>query len=218
MQRALLSLSLACIGLLATSPGQAGPAAETYYFEVGEVVAKAEGVPKALVEQTRKAIEAEIRQRPEVMDELPEAAPDPREAPTRFERWLLRRNMRAFRVTVEITDFERTVESPEGRDQRLKVHVALHLFGESLPQRSFGFTGDGSATVVLEVGKAVRERDDTVARADALQLASQKAIAESVTQLREASKVKKPARKKRQPARKKKKKRKKGTARSTAGH
>ncbi len=201
-----MSVLAASVG--AAAPVEAGPARETYLFQIADVVAKAEGVPEAVVEQTRAVVVEEIGRRSEIRAELPEGAPDPKAAPEAFKKWLLRHNMRAFRVTVEITGYEQAVEpAADDRPQRLRVHVALHLFGETLPQRSMGFTGDGSATIKLDVGKKVRPSDEKIARADSLDLSAKEALSESVEQLRAANAVKK---KKKRPKKRKRGKRRAG--------
>ena len=43
--------------------------------------------------------------------------------------------------------------------ERIVVRIGIHMLGESIPARTWGFTGDGSATIKVEVGKKIRDAD-----------------------------------------------------------
>lgn len=61
--------------------------------------------------------------------------------------------------------------------QRLVVRVALHFLGENIPSRTMGFTGDGQATIKVEIGKKVRDKD----REYAWDQAAEAAVADAMT-------------------------------------
>jgi hypothetical protein len=65
------------------------------------------------------------------------------------------------------------------------VRVALQLFGETIPDRVMAFSGEGSATVKLEVGKTVRPRDREEASSAAIDEAVASAITRSLEKLQE---------------------------------
>jgi hypothetical protein len=196
----VLAALAAAAALLAPATAADAKPTRTYYFLLHDIQLAA-GVPAELVGPTRKQIEAELARRPEIATVLPEGAPDAKRAPDELKKFLARHKMRAFRVNVEITAYQRDLEPmPDGRSgQRLRVHVALRMFGETIPERVMAFAGDGSATVKIDVGKQIRPRDGEVANRDALELAVKDAVDESLFKLSQPPPTDKKAPKQRKP-------------------
>lgn len=157
---------------------------ETFYFQVTDVSAR-EGVSDKVPDWIRKQLGVEIGKRDALVAELPEGAPDPQAEPKAFKRFLKQRSMRAFKVNVEITSYsEEVVELEAPRvGHHITVRISLRIFGETMPDRVMAFSGDGSATIKLEVGKRIRDRDIEVANHDAIELAIAEAIDESLVKL-----------------------------------
>ncbi len=88
-------------------------------------------------------------------------------------------------MSIQITSATEEVEQVLEKvgTQRIVVHVELHMFSETMPQRKMGFTGDGSSTVKLEIGKKVRLKDREAAWDEAATEAMNKALGESLTTL-----------------------------------
>ena len=178
---------------------------ETYVFLVSRVEL-GKDVPEEVEQQTVARLGAAIAGHDELEASLAESSPDPDTHPEKFKKYLKSRRQRAFRVNVDISQFSSELEpvrgGPRGQaarkdSQYLTVRVSLRLFGETVPDRTMAFTGDGSATVKLEIGKTVRPRDREEATAQALDQAVASAIAESLTKLKEPppSTKKKPGKK-----------------------
>ncbi len=177
---------------LALVLGHASPAAaksrknEKYWFSVFQV-SLVEGIPAELTEQVRAALVAAIEKHETLLSSLPDGAPDPAKEPAAFKRYLKRKNLRAFKVNLEVTQYSQSVEPmpPPRRGQRLKVSIALRTFGETIPDRVMAFSGEGGSTVMLEIGKKLRKRDSEVANHDAIELAIDEALERSIKKLRE---------------------------------
>lgn len=184
MPRVVLALAATTAAVLAVAPPARAEPRPKYYFAV-EAIDLADGIPAALRERVRAELDAELSRHPEVVTALPAGAPDPAAAPKKFKRYMKRRKLSAYRVKVDVTEYSRAVEPmPEGRrGKRLKVSVALRLFGETIPDRTMGFTGAGSAAVALEVGKRVRPRDEQEAHRAAVEPAVGDAVAEALAKL-----------------------------------
>jgi hypothetical protein len=157
---------------------------ETFYFQVTDVRAR-EGVSDKVPGWTGTQLGVEIGKRATLVAELPEGTPDPKAEPKAFKKFLERRSMRAFKVNVEITSYsQEVVELAAPRTgHHITVRVSLRMFGETIPDRVMAFSGDGSATIKLEVGKRIRDRDIEVANHDAIELAVAEAIDESLVKL-----------------------------------
>lgn len=184
-----LAAALAVVAAaLAAWPASAGAKPkETYIFLVWKVGLENK-TPKELSEMVstrlRSAIEAH-----KILPAVPEGAPDPEGEPDKFKAYLKSKNMRAFRMNVQVTKYSQDVEEAPGKpgSQYLTVRVALRLFAESYPARGMAMTGDGSATVKLEIGKTVRDADKKEANNSALDEAVNKAIEQVLVKLREPS-------------------------------
>ncbi|HKE16122.1 MAG TPA: hypothetical protein VKB80_14700 [Kofleriaceae bacterium] len=194
MTRRSLAALAAPLVLAALSPGRPASAksGETYVFLVSRVDL-GKGVPGEVEAQVAARLGAAIEQNEELEARLGEGAPDPDADPKKFKSYLKSRRQRAFKVNVEVSQYSTEVEpaarglrgQPARKDsQYLTVRIALRLFGETVPDRTMAFTGDGSAAVKLEVGKTVRPRDREEAASAAIDQAVASAIAESLTRLK----------------------------------
>lgn len=157
---------------------------QVYYFLVTEVQL-ADGVPQEIAERVREQMERGISAHERLIEALPEDAPDPEAKPKAFVRYIKKRRLKPFRVSVEVTDYRHEVESLPAprRGQRLAVRIALHVFGETIPKRSMAFSGDGSSAIKLDIGKRLRERDSEVANREAIKLAVDHALTRSIERL-----------------------------------
>lgn len=175
-------------GLLLLAVPQAADAGkkkkERYYFQVAKV-ALGKGIPPEIAEMVRTQLAERIEAHAELLHQL-EGAPDPDKQPKKYKKWLARHKLRAFKVNVEVTDYRHELEQlpPPRRGQRLTVSVELRTFGETIPDRVMAFSGEGSATVKLDIGKRLRKRDSEVGNHDAIELSIDKALAESIRKLR----------------------------------
>ena len=126
--------------------------------------------------------------RPEFVADLA-GAPEDAE---KLKKWLAQKKIRAFAVTVKIPVWERSLEpAKDGKSgQVLKLRVNLHLVGAAIPGDVMALTGEGGSTVMVEVGKTVRPKDDQYAADEALKEATQHALEEAVTRLRASGKKK----------------------------
>jgi hypothetical protein len=187
MRPALSSLCIsAALVALSTAGAEAGSRrGERYYFAVTSVE-RGEGQPEMLEAMVAQALVRELERREQTLHELPAAAPDPKKSPDAFKQYLRKHRLRAFDVRVEIKGYTRTLEpAPQGETgQRLGVSIALHLFGETMPDRTMAFAGDGAAAIKLEIGSTVRERDDEVAHHDAIEVAATEAVDAALAKLR----------------------------------
>lgn len=180
----LMTIRVALAGLalvIASSSADAKEKVE-YVYQISKVSA-AKGV-KAPTGEVAEGLRAGIARAPTIVHTLPADAPDPNKQPKKFKRYLKKRGMKAYKVNLEVTAYERAVETIDERGhKRLAVRISLRLFGETVPDRVMAFAGDGSATVKIEVGKKVRKRDDEVANHDAIEVAIDQAIGESLRKL-----------------------------------
>jgi hypothetical protein len=179
-------LAVLCAGLVAAPAGARAKSKETYIFLVWKVGLE-NNTPKELSEMVATRLRAAIDAHKDIEPAVPPGAPDPESAPEKFKAYLKAKNMRAFRMNVQVTKYSQEVEPVPGKagTQYLTVRVTLRLFAESFPQRGFALTGDGSATVKLEIGKTVRDADKKEANSAALDEAVTKAIEQILVKLRE---------------------------------
>jgi hypothetical protein len=201
MSRRSLAASAALIALaaLAWSRPAWAKSRETYVFLVSRVDL-GKGVPRDLERHVLAQLGATIDQHEDLESKLAPGAPDPDAEPDKFKAYLKSRRKRAFRVNADVTHFSSEVEPASGDarkgEQYLTVRVALRLFGETVPDRVMAFTGDGSATVKLEIGKTVRQSDREEATSAALDQAVRGAIAQSLSRLQEPTPPEKKKRRK----------------------
>lgn len=178
-----IRVAVAALALLVAGSSTAeGKGKVEYVYQISKVSA-AKGV-KAPTAQVAKGLEEGIERAPAITGELPEGAPDPDKSPEKFKRYLKKRGMKAYKVNLEVTSYERSIEVLDKKGhKRLAVRISLRLFGETVPDRVMAFAGTGSATVKLDVGRKVRARDDEVANHDAIEVAIDQAIGESLRKL-----------------------------------
>lgn len=152
----------ACALLVAVGRAEANP--KKYHFEVFSISAKPE-VKADVAKNAKPRVEAQVRKafekHPQLVAKL-DGAPDWKAAADAYRKFLAAKGISgAYLVSVEITEASEELVPMEGKpgSQRLVVHVAIHMLGETMPGRTMGFTGDGQATIKQEVGKKVRDRD-----------------------------------------------------------
>ena len=153
---------VAC-AVLAFAPAALARPAKKYHFELTKVTVKDKVKPdvgKVAQPRVEAAVEKAFKTNPQLVPTL-DGAPDPKHADA-YRAYLRRKGIAgAYKVTVEITDASYDVAPEDDRPhtQRITVHVALHVLGETIPGQTMGFTGDGQATVKQEVGMKIRDAD-----------------------------------------------------------
>ena len=166
---------------LTVSTAQAAPK-KKYHFVLAAVTAKPEVKPdeaKSATPRVEATVKKTFETHPQLVAKL-DGAPDPIAKADAYRKLLTKKGIHsAFLVTVEITEATLTIEPMDSKPgtQRLVVRVGVHLLGETIPGRTMGFTGDGQATIKLEVGKKIRDRDKEYA----WDQASEAAIADAMT-------------------------------------
>lgn len=177
------AVALAAAAILASPPAEAKKK-EKYYFFITSVNL-AEGIPDHVQDRVRAQMLGEFRDNDAIITEFPAGTPDPDTAPKKFKRYIKKHKIRPFKIKVDVTEYSREVlPMPDGRrGKRLKVSIALRMFGETIPDRVMAFAGSGSASIQLEVGKKARPRDDEVAHADSFEPAVAEAVAESLRKM-----------------------------------
>ncbi|MCX5741246.1 MAG: hypothetical protein NT062_01965 [Proteobacteria bacterium] len=196
--RALLlpALLLGLIGLPTLRPSTAEAAPKKYNFELVRVIPKPEvaaELAKVAVPRIEGVIKAGITASPRLVS-LGDNPPDPKTKPDAFKALLAKKGIAsAYRVTVDVADATEELQPIDGKpsSQRLVVHLSIHMLGENVPAMTMGFSGDGSATIKIEIGKKVRARDREYAWDEVAKLAVDKALDESLKQLDTPPKKKK---------------------------
>jgi hypothetical protein len=180
------ALAVLAAGLAVAPAGAAAKSKETYIFLVWKVGLENK-TPKELSEMVATRLRAAIDAHKDIEPAVPQGAPDPEKEAEKFKAYLKARNMRAFRMNVQVTQYSQTVEAAAGKPgtQYLTVRITLRLFAESFPQRGLALTGDGSATVKLEIGKTASAADKKEANSSALDQAVATAIEQVLVKLRE---------------------------------
>lgn len=178
------------LGLTATAV--AGPAERKYHFELAAVTTKPAVNPDLAaiahdrVElQVKNAFATHPRLQPDV-----EGAPDPKATPDGYRKFLTKKAISgSYLVTVEITEASQEIVPQEGKpnSQRAVVHIGIHVLGETIPGQTMGFTGEGQATVKLEIGAKLRDRDREYAWDSAAQTAVDEALKTCFAKLGQAT-------------------------------
>jgi hypothetical protein len=174
----------AALLVLAAHPAEARPK-EKYYFEIAELKA-ADNAKDAEphLPLVREVLAAGIAKNPQLVAALDATAPDAKVDPAKFKAWLKKKKLRAFRVNLEIVDYDHVLEQgPNG--QRLSVYIELRTFGETIPDRIMAFSGSGSAQVKIDIGKKLRAADTEYANREAATLAVAQALERSIKKLQE---------------------------------
>ncbi len=179
-----------CLVALVAALSSSALAAPTkkYHFELTAVTPKPE-VKGDVGAFAKERVEAEIKKQfdkhPQLVGTL-EGAPDPRTSAEPYRKFLVKKGISgSYLVTVEITEASEEITPMEGKPntQRLAVHVAIHLLGETIPGRTMGFTGDGQATIKQEIGMKLREKDRTYSWDGAAETAVQGALDQAFKKL-----------------------------------
>ncbi len=174
------------LALCATASAQ--PNKKKYHLALAAVNVKPEvkaDVAKAaqprIEEQVKKAFETH----PQLVANLGDNVPDWKLAADAFRKHLAKKGVTAgFLVTVDVTDASEEIQpTDKPNTQRLVVKVSIHMLGETMPGRTMGFTGDGSATIKQETGKKVSDRDRKFAWDDAAKAAVDDAMVTVFKQL-----------------------------------
>ena len=148
------------------------------------------GAPATLEALLHRQIGKTIEAEPQLLGALPEGAPPVDESDkglqgnTAFRKFMKKKNLKAYKVTAQVTSFEQTsAPNTKKPGNIIGCSIKLRMFGETIPDRVMAFSGDGSASVALEVGKKIRERDTEFAINDALELSINDAVATSLKKL-----------------------------------
>ena len=181
----VLSLAAAAATLLAAAQPAAAKPKEKYYFEVAELAAGENAADaKPVLALVRELLAAGIAKNPQLVAALDPTAPDPKADPAKFKAYLKKKKLRAFRVNLEVTDYDHVIEQgPNG--QRLSVYIELRTFGETIPDRIMAFSGSGGANVKIDIGKKLRDKDTEYANREAITLAIDEALQRSIKKLQE---------------------------------
>ncbi len=162
----------------------------SYYFLVAEVKL-VDGIPNEIADLVRDRLTRAIAGHTRLIEALPADAPDPKAEPKAFARYIAKRKIRPFRINVEVTQHSHEVSAAPRGGKQLVVSIALRTFGETMPKRVMVFSGEGSATIKMDIGKTLRARDSKVANKDAAELAIADALAISLKRLEARAKGKK---------------------------
>lgn len=178
------ALILALLAAFVTS-AEAAPK-KKYYFELAAVTAKPE--VKADVAKTATArVEASVKKAFDAHPQLVklEGQPDWRTQAEPYKKFLTKKGIaNGYLITVELTDASEEVQPMDKpSSQRLVVRIGVHVLGENIPSRTMGFTGDGQATIKVEVGKKVRDSDREYAWSQAAESAVNDAMTTVFKQL-----------------------------------
>lgn len=186
--RLVVALVVAFALVAASGRGHAGKPTR-YFFDLIEVRA----VP-AIGDHTAElvpAIEAEVRKALAANPRLVLTLTDPPGDGATFPAWkkyLAKQKIDgAYRVNVEITSYEETVEDLDPDEKkielRLTIRLGIRMFGEVIPMRTMGFSGDGGSTIKADVGRKLRPKDRDFNLHGAIELAVKDALAASLTKI-----------------------------------
>lgn len=183
----MIRVPLALFLLLGLAASTEAAPKKKYYFELAAVTAKPEVKPETAKNATPR-VEAQVKKAFGAHPQLValEGQPDWRTQTEPYRKFLKKKGIAAaYLVTVEVTEAsEEIVPMPEKPNtQRIVVRVALHMLGENIPTKTMGFTGDGQATIKVEVGKKIRDADHEYAWAQASEAAVNDAMATVFKQL-----------------------------------
>ena len=189
MTRALSTVAACAAAFLvasAAAPREASAGKETYIFLVSKVDLS-KGTPKEVDGEVTTRLNSAIDAHADLDATIPKGAPDPETAPDKFNAYLSKRKQRAFKMNVLVSQYSQSVEPAPGKanSQYLTVRVSLRLFAETFPGRGFALTGDGSATIKLEIGKTVTAADKKEANSASIDQAISSAIEELLVKLRQ---------------------------------
>jgi hypothetical protein len=187
------SLPIALLALFAlfvvAGPATAQPKKKKprYHFLLSTVTA-ADGVTGDAAAMAQPRVKAQLEKafanHPQLVAVL-EGAPDPATDGKAYKEYVKKQKLAgAYKVNVEITAATEELVPIDGKpSQHLVVRLTLKMFGETIPDRVMGFSGEGSSTIKQEVGKKVRPRDREYSWDQAAELAINDAIATSLAKL-----------------------------------
>jgi hypothetical protein len=167
-----------------TSAASAAPG-ERYHVEIKGVDA-VPNAPANISVKAKQLLADLLKSRPEFVPEL-EGAPDPAADPVAYRAWLTKNKMRSLSVTINVSTFERTLEpnTKKGKTgQILSYHIEVSLVGTQIPDDLLAVGGSGGSTVMAEIGKTIRPKDEEYTSDQALTEALTHAVDEAVTKLR----------------------------------
>lgn len=169
------------IGLCAAAAAFAAPALPKYHFELAAVTAKpsvAADMATLAQDKVEQHVKKAFAAHPRLLTDVA-GAPDPETAPDAYRKFLIKKAISgSYRVAVEVTEASHELVPQEGKAnaQRFVVRLGIHVLGETIPGQTMGFTGEGQATVKLEVGAKLRDRDRDYAWDSAAQTAVDEAL------------------------------------------
>lgn len=172
-------LGCAAFALLVGATEGRADAGKRYFFNVTEIKV-ADGVKAEVIDHVKAAVAEAIAASDDIVGSL-EGAPDPEANPKAYKAFLKKKKLAAFRVNVEVMAYETKLEALEAprRGNRFTVSISVRMFGETIPDRVMAFSGDGAATIKLEIGKKLRPKDSEEAHKEAALGAIGNALASS---------------------------------------
>lgn len=178
------SLAAVAVAALIVGTASAGKKKKNYVFDI-TAIKLTDDTPADIEKLLSKQLSRSIKANERLIAALDEDAPDPSAEPEKFKKYLKRKNLEAFDVHVEVLSYEHSLEKmPEPRTgQMLTVRIQIRMYGITIPGNVLAFSGEGSATVKLELGKRLRKRDSDVANHDAIELAVEGAVVDSIKKL-----------------------------------
>ena len=158
-----------------------------YYWSLIGVFAKA-SIDPALATQLTPVVTAQTTKTLAAHPQVAAALPDGADVTNvdAFKRMLSKAKIAgAYTVSVDISDASEQVVPIDDKpgELRLVVRLSVHLLGEVMPDKTIGFTGDGSATIREDVGKKLRPNDRTAVWAAAVEGAVNDAVATAMKTL-----------------------------------
>ena len=184
----LTLVTAAGVAPAAAAPKKASiSAGKKYYWSVIGVFPKAT-LDATIAAQLKPVVLAQVTKtlaaHPQLTPSLPNGADTTK--PDAFKQMLRKANIAgAYTVSVDISDASEEIVPIESKpgELRLVVRLSVHLLGEVMPDKTIGFTGDGSATIRQEIGKKLRPNDRDFVWAAAVEGAVQDAIATAMKTL-----------------------------------
>src|SRR5215831_15650335 len=140
MNSLIRSLIVLCGIAALAAPAHAGPK-KKYHFELATVTAKPDvkaDVAKTAVARVEGQLKKAFAANAQLVQDL-EGAPDPKTNAEAYRKFLAKKGISgAYHVTVELTEASEKLDPMEGKTntQRLVVHVAIHVLGETVPGRT----------------------------------------------------------------------------------
>jgi hypothetical protein len=190
---AAFAASVTLLAGAAVTPAVAAPkkssvsAGKKYFWSIIGVFPKAT-IDPAIATQLKPVVLAQVTKTLAAHPQIAAALPDGSDVnnPDAFKRMLSKAKIAgAYTVSVDISDASEEIIPIENKPGELKlvVRLSVHLLGEVMPDKTIGFTGDGSATIREEVGKKLRPNDRDFVWAAAVEGAVNDAVATAMKTL-----------------------------------